>query len=333
MPKALAWRVLLLAPVLATLGCRSPSELVSSWSRGTPLPEPLQEIHAAVLAGDVYVAGGFDRSSEATSAAYRFDGSSLGWEAIAPLPEPRHHMPLAVANDTLYAVAGLGPGGFRAVQTLWHYDRGGRTAGARGHRSRSRAEPARSGVVAGRIIVVGGFDDTSRLLDSIAVYDPATDMWERAAPIPTPRDHLGAAVVDGVLYAIGGRPLDSDRNVDAVEAYDGLTDTWSALSPMPTRRGGLAVVAFGDRVYTYGGETRSTVFDTHEVFDPTSDTWKCPGAVAHRTPRAGRGRPERSSLGDRRRTHVRFRPDVSGRSVHPVASDTSNQSRLPLVLL
>ena len=180
---ALAWRVLMLAPALASLDCSSPSDLVSPWSPGTPLPEPLQELHAAVLAGDVYVAGGFDRFSQATSAVYRFDGSSRGWEAIAPLPEPRHHMPLAVANDTLYAVGGLGPGGFGAVQTLWHYDRGTDRWTERAPLPDPRGASA-VGVVAGRIIVVGGFDDTSRLLDSIAVYDPGTDTWERAAPIP-----------------------------------------------------------------------------------------------------------------------------------------------------
>jgi len=41
------------------------------WSAGVPLPEPIQELSAAVLHGKIYVAGGIDGSGRPTSAAYR----------------------------------------------------------------------------------------------------------------------------------------------------------------------------------------------------------------------------------------------------------------------
>src|SRR6266705_3297696 len=43
------------------------------WSTGAPLPEPIQETHAAVLHGKIYIAGGIDRGDRATAAAYRYD--------------------------------------------------------------------------------------------------------------------------------------------------------------------------------------------------------------------------------------------------------------------
>ncbi len=81
-------------------------------------------------------------------------------------------------------------------------------------------------------------------------------------------------MVDGAVYAVGGRPLDPAQNFNAVETYDPTTDDWSSRAPMPSRRGGLAVTALDGRIYTYGGETRSSVFDNHERFDPVTNTWE-----------------------------------------------------------
>src|SRR5438876_11807817 len=89
------------------------------WSAGVPLPEPIQELSAAVLHGKIYVAGGIDRAGQATAAAFRYDPAANHWERIADLPVPRHHMPLAVVGDTLYAVGGLAEPSFVPESTLW----------------------------------------------------------------------------------------------------------------------------------------------------------------------------------------------------------------------
>ena len=82
------------------------------------------------------------------------------------------------------------------------------------------------GVVNGTLVVVGGWGLGRVLLDSTAIYDPAANRWQHAAPIPTPRDHLTAAAAGGLVYAIGGRPFDPGRNFDVVEAYDPAGDRW-----------------------------------------------------------------------------------------------------------
>src|SRR5439155_602399 len=66
------------------------------WSTASPLPEPIQELSAAVLHGRIYIAGGFDRAGKPIAKAFRFDAAADRWERIADLPAPRHHMPLAV---------------------------------------------------------------------------------------------------------------------------------------------------------------------------------------------------------------------------------------------
>jgi hypothetical protein len=41
------------------------------------------------------------------------------------------------------------------------------------------------------------------------VYDPRSETWSTGPPMPTPRYALAAAVIDGKLYAAGGRLPDS----------------------------------------------------------------------------------------------------------------------------
>jgi hypothetical protein len=119
-------RLALGASYVALLACKSGDPSIEApsqqtgWTVGVPLPERLQEMHAAALKGDIYLAGGFDSSAAESRRAYRFIVAQNRWERIADLPEPRHHMPLAVLNDTLYAVGGY-MGGFGGRANLWLY--------------------------------------------------------------------------------------------------------------------------------------------------------------------------------------------------------------------
>src|SRR6266699_1560426 len=91
-------------PALALLACLAVTQGDGRWSAAAPLPEPVQELSAAVLHGRIYVAGGFDRTGAPTAAAFRYDPVANQWERVADLPAARHHMPLAAVGDTLYAV-------------------------------------------------------------------------------------------------------------------------------------------------------------------------------------------------------------------------------------
>ncbi len=176
------------------------------WSTAASLPEPIQELSAAVLHGKIYVAGGIDRRGRPTAAAFRYDPAANRWERIADLPAPRHHMPLAVVGDTLYAVGGLAEQSFVPEATLWLYredhNRWDRRAPLPAPRGASGV-----GAVDGKLVVVGGWSTGRQLIRATAIYDPATDRWRDAAPIPTPRDHLTAAAAGGLVYAIGGRMI------------------------------------------------------------------------------------------------------------------------------
>jgi N-acetylneuraminic acid mutarotase len=264
-----------LVALLAAIGCGSPpTELDGNWSTAPPLPARVQEMHAAVLGGRIYVAGGFDSTNAATAAAFRFDPLLNSWERIADLPAPRHHMPLAVLGDTLYAVGGLLSGTFNGAATLWLYREDLNEWHARASLPVGRGASAAVGVEGeGVLVVVGGLGPTGTLVAATALYSPAADAWGSGANMPTPRDHLTAQLVDDVVYVIGGRANNPDINYDIIQAYDVGPGIWSTRSPMPSRRGGLGSAVIDGRIHTVGGETASDVFANHEVYDPVDNRW------------------------------------------------------------
>jgi hypothetical protein len=106
--------------------------------------------------------------------------------------------------------------------------------------------------------------------------------------MPTARDHLAAAALDGVVYAVGGRA--GGVLFDAVEAFDSGTGRWrTGLRPMPTARGGLMAAVVGPRLYAFGGEGNGKsplgVFSEVEAYEPATDRWV--GLAAMPTPRHG----------------------------------------------
>ncbi len=79
---------------------------------------------------------------------------------------------------------------------------------------------------------------------------------------------LGAAAIDGTLYAVGGNAR------DALEAYDPATDTWTSKSPMPAGpRGGLGAAAINGILYAVGGRSGTVNVATLEAYDPLTNTW------------------------------------------------------------
>ncbi len=92
--------------------------------------------------------------------------------------------------------------------------------------------------------------------------------------MPTPRAYLGAAAIDGVIYAAGGQG-DESFFVSNVEAYNPSLDTWTVRAPLPTGRLGLGAEVVNGQLYAIGGygagyyEGRTIV----EAYDAASNTW------------------------------------------------------------
>src|SRR5204863_4864498 len=85
----------------------------------------------------------------------------------------------------------------------------------------------------------------------LIVFDPAANTWTAIAAMPTARNTLGAAVLNGKLYTYGGSVPANYTAI--VEAYDPATDSWSVQSSMLSPRTELAAAASGGKLYAIGG--------------------------------------------------------------------------------
>ena len=95
--------------------------------------------------------------------------------------------------------------------------------------------------------------------------------------MPTERVTVGAAAVNGKIYAIGGNGEIDNAN----EMYDPKTDTWTTKAPMLTARRSCGIAVYQDKIYVMGGITgynESThsymISGVNEVYDPAAYTWE-----------------------------------------------------------
>ncbi len=103
-------------------------------------------------------------------------------------------------------------------------------------------------------------------------------VWTRKPFMPTARNGARAAVMNGLLYVVGGFGTTGAGN--ALEVYDPLLGTWRSLAPMPTARHSAAVGTIDGRLYVAGGTSGGAVL---EVYDPVTNTWSArhPMNIAH----------------------------------------------------
>ena len=68
----------------------------------------------------------------------------------------------------------------------------------------ARAEHRAALLQNGRVLVVGGYDESVGSLASAEVYDPAIDRWQSLDPMPEPRHGIFAGVIGNIIYIPGG---------------------------------------------------------------------------------------------------------------------------------
>ena len=88
--------------------------------------------------------------------------------------------------------------------------------------------------------VVGGHDESYTALKTMDVYDMQTGEWAAAPPMSTKRDGCGVAEMGGMIYAVGGRGLDT------AERFDPASNSWSPLPPMSTKCQWCAAASVGE---------------------------------------------------------------------------------------
>ncbi len=94
--------------------------------------------------------------------------------------------------------------------------------------------------------------------------------WATLAGIPRPRSELGAAVVGGRIYVVGGF-----GGTAQVDCFDPTSGTWAAVADLPAGVHHPGVAALDGFVYVAGGYTDAGgATDALWAYDPATDVWE-----------------------------------------------------------
>lgn len=215
------------------------------------------------------------------------------WAAAAPPLVARQEIYTDVLNGLIYSGGGILPNNKEFTDHFEVYDpkRDKWTA------LEPLPEPRHHitiSVVGNRLYGVGGFFGGFpdwRAQATVYVYDPNADRWTPGVDLPTPRGEHVAAVVDGKIYAIGGRVRETDdarhfnAHIDSTrnEVFDPKSGRWTKAADAPTARNSAAAAVIDGKIYVVGGRQSKRQRDgsmrvvnlgTLEVYDPRNGNWE-----------------------------------------------------------
>jgi len=261
-------RALAHAVLAVLLGGGLASAAPPRWRSAATVPVPRTEVAAAVFGREIAVVGGFLANGQNTSRADAYSPARNRWRRLPNLPVRVDHAMAAGAGAELYVVGGYGPGSV-ARATAFVLRRGQWSALPSLPAPRAAAGMA---VAGGKLYVVGGVEAPGRLAPDAFAFDLDDRRWSLIAG-PRPREHLGAAALGGVVYAVAGRTGGLDTNLDIVEAYDAAANRWRAIPRVPGRRGGTAAAAVSARLVSAGGEEPGGTIGTVFAYNPGTRRW------------------------------------------------------------
>ena len=126
----------------------------------------------------------------------------------------------------------------------------------------------------GHVYAIGGFG-AGGYGTTVVMYNPKTNKWASAPPLPQGRDNLDAVTgADGRIYAFGGCCY-GNQYLSSMEIYDVKAHTWITGTSLPAARINMgAAVGPDGRIYAIGGfsffgDTRTTyVYGPSATFSP-----------------------------------------------------------------
>lgn len=181
-----------------------------TWETKTGLPNHRSLLSANVVDNKIYLIGGVETwwpPHVCSKVNFVYDPAADSWTTASPIPTEISSYASAVVDKKIYVIGGYDIAHLIQYNLTQIYDTETDTW-SYGTPLPSTVYDAAAGATTGalapkRIYVLGGTSSAGNDLNRI--YDPETDTWSAGMPMPTPRARLALAVVDDMLYAIGGR--------------------------------------------------------------------------------------------------------------------------------
>ncbi len=214
--------------------------LSDAWVSRAPIPTARYDFGVAEgIDGKLYAIGGNYYPTTALNYVEAYDPITNTWEIRTPMPTKRMSGATVAASDgKIYVFGGYdGAGGY--LTTVEAYDPIADSWTTKAPMPTRRRGPGAVQAPNGKIYVIGGDQNETIYLPTVEVYDPVTDSWASDTPMPTGRGWHGEALVNGMVYVIGGYDGTS---------FTGSVDTKSASLRLPAPITAHAPVSAGTTV-------------------------------------------------------------------------------------
>jgi len=269
-------------------------ESASRWRGRTPMPEPRSRLAVAQIGELIYAIGGENSSGQTIATTEIYDLAINEWTSDASLPIPLANSVATMLNGRIYVAGGsynttdinelndsaepnsadlaisnrlfvYTPSSDRSIAGTW------REAGLLPNPLAGAAMVS----LDDSLYLIGGWDGSSmrdeiwRVKPSAEIAEPLPS-WSLSDRMDVARAFIGAAVLHGNIYIVGG--FDGNRELNFADRYRVTEKVWEQLPPLSIPRGGLQLVSNELAVFAFGGGWSKPV-NTHERFDPNTQLW------------------------------------------------------------
>src|SRR5438270_878894 len=282
--------------ILATTECDAYDPATDTWTSLASIPQAVTHCGQVPDMDDssnqvFWLVGGFlgDHPGPTTNQVWKYSINFDTWSAGPSLPAPRAAGALVKLGRELHYLGGTIRNGstWTDYGTHWAFDLDGGTAwrattpdGQQVLAPMPNPRNHMGGVALnGKIYAIGGQhkgQQSTAPQDEVDVYDPATNTWTQAAPMPRPIGHVTANVFvrNGRIVVVSGLTTNSVKIANVIE-YDPSTDTWSELPPLPWGRQSPVSGLIGDQlVATCGLDGSGSLQAQTWVTEATPGTWQ-----------------------------------------------------------
>jgi hypothetical protein len=261
-----------------------------------PLASGISEGQSVVVGDKLYVFGGYAQCCIPIRDAYVFDPLTNLWTRLADMPQGTTHTGITTDGTDIYLAGGYVetpdqtwrvPG----YEKVWRYNIALDTYTALPDLPK-KASTGQLVYLNGKLHYIGGTTPITQVADlpdhfvfDLDAYkanpDDPTIVWldiTDVAPLPNPRQHAGAVVLDGKIYYVGGQHFHNNTLVpqDDVHRYDPVTNQWEQMADMPAPRNHMSntIVVWNDRIIVVTGQSyHETSHDEIYMYTPADNQW------------------------------------------------------------
>jgi N-acetylneuraminic acid mutarotase len=201
--------------------------VTDTWETRAPMLNARWDLQANVVRGKIYLIGGQSPGNPRmwlvrndTNLNEVYDPETDSWTTETPMPNAATEYVSAVVDDKIFIIGGLGSSASGIVDFNQVYDAKTGTwslaAPVPETILNSAVAGATTGVNAPKLIyVIGGYYGQTADFDepynrTNQIYNPENDSWAFCTPMPIYNWGYAVAVVDDLLYAIGGANINNN---------------------------------------------------------------------------------------------------------------------------